>query len=215
MVNKYAQFLEAFPTVVDLAQAPLADVLITWQGLGYNRRARFLHEAAKQLVSKNGAWKRADLLACKGIGPNTAAAVLAYAYNQPEVFIETNIRSVYLHHFFEGQRDVSDKQILELVEQTLDTLDPREWYWALMDYGSNLKKTHGNPNTASQHYSVQTRFEGSKRQVRGKVLRQLSGHTKTLNQLRQNIVDERLEEVLAALSLEKMITKTARGYRLG
>ncbi len=97
----------------------------------------------------------------------------------------------------------------------MDALNSREWYWALMDYGSHIKKTHGNPNKASRHYSVQTRFEGSQRQIRGEVLCQLSGHTKTLNELRQIIVDERLEEVLTALSLEKMITKTTNGYRLG
>jgi len=211
VMPKYAAFLQRFPTVETLAGAELGDVLREWQGLGYNRRAKFLWQTA-QKVSELGAFPTTqdELVKLPGIGPNTAGAILAYAYNQPVVFIETNVRTVYIHHFFHDQTGVADREILSLVEQTLDHENPREFYWALMDYGSHIKATIGNANKASKHYVKQSVFNGSRRQVRGVVLRALGDGMKSLESLQLAIPDERLVSVLSDLVSEGMI-RTERG----
>lgn len=215
-VPKYQQFLERFPSFTVLADAPLGDVLRAWSGLGYNRRAKFLWECAKRVVTEHKGQlpkTTAELIKLPGIGPNTAGAVLAYAFNKPALFIETNIRTVFIHHFFMDRQSIGDKEILDLVARTLPD-QPREWYWALMDYGSYLKQTVGNLNTASKHYTKQSRFEGSSRQVRGRILRLLGTRPYTQRELQQQIVDERLLPVLRELVAEGLITQTAKTYHL-
>lgn len=174
VIPKFQSFIQTFPTLQSLASAPLAEVLVAWQGLGYNRRAKFMHEAARGLVSLPEPYDVASLLQQPGIGPNTAAAIVTYAYNEPVVFIETNIRTVYLHEFFRDVVDIPDKVILELVAQTVDKTNPREWYWALMDYGSYLKSQKLGSITRSKQYKKQPTFKGSLREMRGMILRDLS-----------------------------------------
>ncbi len=206
VVPKYDQWLWRFSCVDNLAQASLADVLSAWSGLGYNRRAKYLHEAAKTLASLSEPWTYEALVACKGIGSNTAAAVMVYAYNQPLVFIETNIRTVYIHHFFNDRDTIPDSEILSLVAQTLDHENPREFYWALMDYGVHLKATVGNASRSSAHYAKQSTFAGSRRQIRGQVLKRLMTQPQTQAELAVIISDERLDTVVADLLREGMIT---------
>lgn len=215
-IPKFHQFLERFPSFEALASVPLGDVLKLWSGLGYNRRAKFLWQAAKQVIDEHGGQlpaTTAELVRLPGIGANTAGAVLAYAFNQPVVFIETNIRTVFIHHFFADQPGVTDRQILDLVAATLPA-DARRWYWALMDYGSHLKQTGGNLNKLSKHYVKQSAFQGSRRQIRGQILRLLGEKTYTLASLQKAIIDERLTGVLGDLLAEGLIEKTARSYRL-
>lgn len=215
VIPKYQAFLERFPDAPVLARAELGDVLRTWQGLGYNRRAKFLWQAA-QVIAQLGIFPNTQdkLVKLPGIGPNTAGAILAYAYNQPAVFIETNVRSVYIHHFFQDKVDVSDKEILALLTQTLDREHPREFYWVLMDYGSHLKAMSGNPNRASKHYTKQSVFKGSRRQIRGSVIRALSGGTQTMAELTAIITDERLESILNDLVAEGLVQISRSGYSL-
>jgi A/G-specific adenine glycosylase len=215
VIPKYESFLKRFPTVKALAEAPLSAVLAEWNGLGYNRRAKYLHEAAKHFVSKDGPWKLEDLTACKGIGPNTAAAVVVYSYNQPITFIETNIRTVFIHYFFKDKEGVHDKEILSLVEEALDREHPREWYWALMDYGVYTKATVGNASRTSKHYAKQSKFEGSKRQLRGQVLRLLKDKDYPYADMKELIPDERLEAVLKDLTQEGLVTEEAGVLHLG
>ncbi len=216
VIPKFEAFVAEFPTVTALAQAPLGAVLQQWSGLGYNRRAKFLWQAAQQIVTEyDGELPHTStaLVKLPGIGPNTAGAILAYAYNQPVVFIETNIRTVFIHHFFADQEAVADRDILEVVARTLPD-DARQWYWALMDYGSHLKQTVGNLNVLSKHYAKQSTFSGSKRQIRGQIIRLLGGGAHTLQQLRQVISDERLDVVLDDLLTEALIVKTGPRYHL-
>ncbi|HEY5806222.1 MAG TPA: hypothetical protein VIS56_02430 [Candidatus Saccharimonadales bacterium] len=216
VIPKYNQFLERFPSLAVLAGASLGDVLRAWNGLGYNRRAKFLWECAKRITAEYGGilpQTSAELVKLPGIGVNTAGAVLAYAFNQPVIFVETNIRTVFIYHFFASQQGVHDKQILDLLAKTLPN-NPREWYWALMDYGTHLKQTVGNLNSLSKHYAKQSRFEGSKRQIRGHVLRLLGESPRTISELRAGISDERLSDVLADLAEEGFIAQTARTYQL-
>jgi A/G-specific adenine glycosylase len=217
VVDKFKAFLEQFPTISSLAAAPLSEVLILWSGLGYNRRAKFLHQAAQCIqLDHRGVFPDTleELVSLPGIGKNTAGAILTYAYDQPVVFIETNIRTVYLAHFFIGHDKVSDAELLELVSETLDGASPRIWYWALMDYGSFVKREQGNPNIRSRHYSKQTKFEGSNRQIRGQVLRMLAAHSLTHAELSQEINDQRLDDVLEALLKEEMISLESDHFSL-
>lgn len=189
VVLKYQSFLKRFPMVTSLARAPLTDILREWQGLGYNRRGVYLKRAAEEIVARHSAAVPRDpeaLARLPGIGPGTAGAIAAFAFQYPSVFIETNVRRVFIHFFFSktkhtqrhnigatigtGTTDIRDKEILSLVGQTVSRRNPREWYYALMDYGAMLAKHVPNPNRLSRHYIVQSRFEGSNRQLRGKVL---------------------------------------------
>lgn len=177
VVPKYENFLLQFPTVYTLASAPQAEVLIAWQGLGYNRRALALQRAAQQVVEKFAGtvpYTAEELQSLPGIGPYTAAAVMAFACNLPATCIETNIRRIYLHHFFADVERVADKELLLLIAQTIDFGNPREWYYALMDYGAALPKHVKNPNQRSKHYVKQSSFAGSNRQLRGAIIRLLT-----------------------------------------
>lgn len=182
--DKFEQWMVRFPDFNMLAQASVRDVIVAWSGLGYNRRALALYELAGRIQREcNGQLPNdpAQLVMFKGIGPNTAGSICAFAFNMPTVFIETNIRAVYIHHFFSSQFHdpgvkISDKQLLPLIQQTLDRENPREWYYALMDYGVKLKKEHKNPNRKSKHHTVQSRFEGSERQIRGEILKALGAY---------------------------------------
>lgn len=221
VLPKFNAFLKQFPTIKALATAPLGVVLEAWQGLGYNRRAKLLHDCAQTVVADYKGVLPTDkeqLLALPGIGPYTAGAIMAFAYNEPVVMIETNIRTVFLHHFFSTQDQVSDTEILPLIEKTLDQAQPRDWYAALMDYGSYLKQTVGNNITKSRHYQKQSPFRGSLREVRGAILRALSGkRSVTTASLRSVLVSfdtKRFFDALHALEAEGLIVKQGRGYAL-
>lgn len=214
---KYTEFLISFPNVHTLARATLADVLKVWSGLGYNRRAKYLHETAKVVAELGGSFPKTveQLELLPGVGKNTAGAIMAYAYNIPAVFIETNIRTVYIHYFFADQAGVSDKQILPIIEASIDAQNPREFYWALMDLGTHIKKSVGNVARVSKHYTRQSHFDGSIRQVRGKVLKQLGVKSQSLSELMDSIADERLVQVLDDLQNEKLISVSGKKYQLG
>lgn len=178
VVPKYLAFLAAFPTPAALAAASVPELLAAWQGLGYNRRALALQATARRIDGDFAGHLPTDmdlLRTLPGIGPYTAAAVLAFACDQPTLVLETNIRAVYLHTFFPGEERVSDRQLLPLVEATLDRRRPRDWYNGLMDLGGELKRRHGNPARRSAHHARQGRFAGSDREIRGAVLRLLLG----------------------------------------
>ena len=186
VVPFFGAWMKKFPTVRALAKAPLKEALMAWQGLGYNRRALNLKRTAEMILRNyDGKIPRnvEKIDALPGIGPYTARAIAAFAFGTATPFIETNIRSVYLHFFFEGRTEVCDKEILKLVEQTLPNkvrpfsrskvkpCSVREWYNALMDYGAMLKKTAGNPNARGAAYFKQPPFKGSRRELRGEILR--------------------------------------------
>ncbi len=172
VIPKYTSFIKRFPTVRALAKAPLAIVLKEWSGLGYNRRAKYLHDAATQLSARSLHTNfPVGKLVCRGIGPYTRAAVETFAYNRPNVLIETNIRTVFIHHFFPERGGVADSELLPLVEKAAERQDPRTWYWALMDYGAYLKQSGVRNNAKSRHYTKQSRFKGSLREVRGAILK--------------------------------------------
>ncbi len=220
VMPKYQEFLKAFPTFAVLADAPLGAVLGHWQGLGYNRRAKMLHECAKAVVSEyRGKLPKdeAKLRALPGIGPYTARAVLAFAFGIAEPLIETNVRTVYIHHFFTDETDVTDAMLLPYIERTLPLDNPRAWYYALMDYGSYLKRTVGNNITKSKHYTKQSTFKGSDRQIRGAIIRQLTtfGSLSYKKLLAALTFDElRVAAQLERLIEEGMVVKVKQSYSL-
>ena len=175
-VLKYWQrWVSAFPTVDALASASVADVLELWQGLGYNRRALALKKSAEICSEQNAGTipqTLEGLLALPGVGQATAAGVCVFAYKQVQVYLETNIRTVFIHHFFENQDKVHDREIMKLVKASCDVDDPRGWYYALLDYGNYLKSILPNPSRRSSHYTRQSTFKGSIRQKRAFLLRE-------------------------------------------
>lgn len=205
VIGKLKEFIKAAPTITRLAALSQREILQLWQGLGYNSRALRLHQTAKE-ISENYGGKipshRNTLVSLPGIGPYTAGAIRVFAWNLPDTFIETNIRRVFIYEFFSNKKKVDDKQILELIEQTLYTKDPRTWYESLMDYGATLPKIlKGNPNIKSKHYTKQSTFKGSDRQLRGEILRRaLSGQKISAKVLREK--PERVRKILTNLRKE-------------
>ncbi len=215
---KYAEFLQAFPGVEELAGAELSDVLRIWSGLGYNRRAKFLWQAARQIVDMYHGHIPLDvglLQELPGIGRNTAAAICVYAAETPVAFIETNIRTVFLNAFFHDEEKVTDAQILELVQETLPKKGVRDWYYALMDLGAHYKATTGNPNKRSTSYARQKAFKGSVRQIRGIILKTLTKTAASFEELENIVKDQRLENVLGELVKERLIHSRKAKYYLG
>jgi A/G-specific adenine glycosylase len=219
VIPKYLSWMEAYPDPAALAKAPLAEVLGRWSGLGYNRRALALVRAATKIESAGAFPDDEDALReLPGVGPYTARAVLAFAYDRPVVLIETNIRSVFLHFFFESEQNVSDARLAPLIEATLDREDPRNWYYALMDYGAMLKRIVGNPNSRSAHYSKQSPFADSNRRIRGSILKELG------KKGRADVDDlsaampfsrERVVKAIEELKAEGFVAESCGVYRLG
>lgn len=204
VIPKFVAFITRFPDEESLARASLGDVLKLWQGLGYNRRAKFLHEAAKQIV-KHRSFPDTfnELIKLPGVGKNTAGAILAYSFNCPSIFVETNIRTVYIHHFFNDKFDVDDKDIIKKLQATIDRENPREFYWALMDYGSHLKQNGIRNISASRHYKKQSPLKGSLREMRGMIIATLS-HNSSFEHLKD---DERFTAALESLEKDGLIRK--------
>jgi A/G-specific adenine glycosylase len=224
VVPKFEQWIVKFPNFKTLASASMHEVLSAWQGLGYNRRGVCLYKAAQIIVQDFDGQLPSDpkiLQTLPGIGPNTAGSICAFAFNLPVVFIETNIRTVFLHEFFQGQLQISDQELLPLIEKYVDRQNPREWYYALMDYGVYLKKELKVSNKNSKHYTRQSKFIGSRRQVRGAVIRILTKmHAISINDLFELIVQELPEnrhdvsQVVEQLVLEGLIKKDQDTLRL-
>lgn len=218
VIPKFLAFMDKFPKVTDLAEAPQSEVLKLWSGLGYNRRARFLHLAAQTIVKKyqgNIPSTLPELISIPGIGPYTSSAILAFAYNRPLSVIETNIRTVYIHHFFPDHESVSDAQLLPLIAITVDTDNPRRWYAALMDYGAHLKTTVGNLTQKSKTYAKQSKFAGSNRQLRGAILKELTKKSpQSLLSLTKALIKthhadkEKVREVFEQLETEQLVAVT-------
>jgi A/G-specific adenine glycosylase len=215
VLKKYPEFLRAFPDFKTLTRAPLPRILRVWQGMGYNRRALQLKKLAALVVKKYGGILPPDpekLQELPGIGKATVGAMLAFAFNKPVPFIETNIRRTYIHHFFPRRKKVTDAEILKLVEKTLDRKNPRacppksapggrwrEWYWALMDYGAMLGRQRKNPNVRSAHYAKQSPFHGSNRELRGKIVKLLTVRRVLSPAQMQRLLSESATRLRAAL----------------
>lgn len=226
--GRWQRWIERFPNVEALAQAPLADVLGEWQGMGYNSRAKRLQACAQQICRDHGAVMPSncrELVALPGIGPATAAGIRAFAFDEPGVYLETNVRTVFIHELFPNEEKVDDKQLVPLVEAACPAAgeDVRGWYYALLDYGAYLKKTHPNPSRRSKQHTRQSKFEGSHRQKRAFVLRCVLAGAKPTRQIadeldtfelgegRTAVHPDELASILAELQQEGMIAQSDDG----
>ncbi|HEX2792358.1 MAG TPA: A/G-specific adenine glycosylase [Candidatus Paceibacterota bacterium] len=220
VVPFYLAFLKKFPTVRKLADASLSSVLQSWQGLGYNRRAKMLHEAAKTVVRDYHGKMPTDsaiLESLPGVGPYTARAVAAFSANTDSIFIETNIRTAVTHHFFGDREQVADAEVIAVLEQAYPKGRAREWYAALMDYGSFLKRSGVRVNARAKGYAKQKSFAGSAREARGRILKALIDSPKTTHILTSQLGPERKEQMkaqLAALAAEGLIERKGEKYQL-
>ncbi len=235
VIPYYARFLKKFPTVRALAASPLSQVLIEWQGLGYNRRAKMLHEAAKAVVGlHNGTFpaSAAELEELPGIGPYTAGAITAFAHNQDGLFIETNIRTAITHHFFNTESDnrnqstiiydsalfkIDDREIMKVLEKVFPKGQAREWYAALMDYGTYLKRSGVRINAKAKGYAKQSTFKGSAREARGAILRALVTGPKKASELVQLLGTDRKEQLnaqITALTNDGLVRRSRAGVVL-
>jgi len=217
---KYPSFIKSFPSFDMLSKAPLRDVLSEWHGMGYNRRAKFLKQTAEVVVEKYKGKLPKDISHLEelpGIGPATACSIATFVHNTFELFIETNIRRVMIYHFFPNKNDVTDGQIIPFIEKVVDHNNPREWYYALMDYGAWLSKVVPNPNRRSKHYSKQSRFEGSNRQIRGEILKTLLTNGTIQKESVSKLFSyekSRLQSIFDELVSEKMIFQNNKSYFL-
>ena len=211
VIPKFTTFVHKYPSIGALYKASIGEVLLLWQGLGYNRRAKYLLETAALVQEEyNGVLpqQKEYLLQLPGVGTYTAAAVQVFGFNIPEIVIETNIRTVYISHFYNEKAQVSDEQIKSLLAETLDYSNPREWYWALMDYGSYIKKTQKNYSRQSSMYKKQSAFKGSNREIRGAVIKLLVKGKKIKNQvLALPFAEEKIKTVLKDLVDEGLVTR--------
>jgi A/G-specific adenine glycosylase len=210
--EKFLKFIEKFPNFLSLSMASLEDVLKQWKGLGYNRRAIALKKIADTVVNDfdgNLPDSIDTLKSFPQIGHNTASSIITFAFNKPTAFIETNIRRVYIYFFFSNKSKINDNEILPIVKKTVDRTNPREWYYALMDYGVMLKKTHPELSKKSTHYRKQAPFKGSRRQIRGKILELLIKEKKIEISKIQNELKisekEKIEEILNQMKEEGFI----------
>jgi A/G-specific adenine glycosylase len=192
VVPLYGSFLRRFPSVRALARASRRDVLLAWEGLGYNRRAVSLSDAARDVVRAHGGHLPSDPAALQrlpGIGPYTSAAVASIAFGVPVAAVDTNSRRI-VARVFEGRDPIacSRDQIHVLAQAWLDRSDPGAWNQALMDLGREVCRprprcetcplasvccfrTSGREPAAPR--PRQGSFEGSMRQVRGAVVQAL------------------------------------------
>ena len=223
VIPYWLRWMEIWPSPDQLNAASLEEVLKEWSGLGYNRRAKRLKECSRVIVrdleGKVPVTPEA-LEILPGIGPYTAGAIACFAYNYPSTFIETNIRSAILHYFFPGENRITDRELMPILEAVLDRDNPRKWYWALMDYGAAIKKLNPNPNRRSAHYSRQSAFAGSFRQIRGSLIRTLvSSGPATAEELRARLnipVEETdFQKALESLGRESLVAEEGGKYTIG
>lgn len=220
VLSRFERWLSLFPSIDALAASPLSAVLAEWQGLGYNRRAIALKRAAEICAEEHAGVlpaTEAELRALPGVGPATAAGVMVFAHGVPAVYIETNVRAVFLHHFFADSDGVPDRALVPLVEAAMDREDPRSWYYALLDYGVHLKATTPNPSRRSRHHSRQSAFQGSRRQKRARLLRAvLAEPGRAADELAAATgIDVPLaEEILGDLVAEGFLARTGEAFRI-
>ncbi|UCD08768.1 MAG: hypothetical protein JSU79_10485 [Dehalococcoidales bacterium] len=209
VIEKYVEFIKTFPDVYKLAQSPFREVLRLWQGLGYNRRALALHNTAGEIAERYNGRVPDDpvlLRQLPGIGEYTASAMMAIAFNKPAVVIDTNIRTVYLYFFFREMETVGKSDIMPLIEATIDKYSPREWYYALFDYGSMLKQE--NKDLEAGKRRKQGTFRGSDRELRGNILRLLlDTEIMTEDQLLDQLPSDkdRVRRIIAQLNQEGLL----------
>lgn len=236
VIERWSGFLRQFPTPATCAEAPLGEVLRAWQGLGYPRRARYLHETATRVVAL-GAFPTTleGLMALPGIGPYTARAVLAFSFETPAAVVDTNIARVLAR--VQGQR-LTARRAQSLADSLCPQSQPWMWNQVIMDLGAALCRPvpkcaecpvvsmcawagegRPDPDPAVGSAGVsgkQARFEGSDRQARGRLMARLvEGAVPQAEASAIMHVDhERAARLVAALAAEHLVVNDGQLLRL-
>jgi A/G-specific adenine glycosylase len=217
VVPKFTAFIRRFGSAAQLSKSSLSEVLTYWQGLGYNRRALYVKRAAELIVKEGFPRSAEELDALPGIGHYTARAILTFAYDERHIFLETNIKTVLIHHFFKRQTHVSDQALLAVLEEVTPSKRCREWYSALMDYGSMIKRTVGNVSRKSASYTKQASFKGSNREIRGKIIGALLIAPRSERALLRTLHvfgKDRVLNMLAQLRKESLVEMRGRNFMI-
>lgn len=229
VIPKWREFIGLFPDPAACAAAPLGDVLRCWHGLGYPRRARYLHEAAGRVVEL-GAFPDTleGLLSLSGVGAYTARALLAFAFEREAAVVDTNTARILAR--VSGER-LSPSRAQYLAESLVPSGDAWRWNQVFMDLGAEIcrpnpqcetcpisqrcewrRRGNTGPDPAEGSAGVsrrQTRFEGSDRQVRGRIMDRLvrgaCGEPELVNAA--GCDPERLRRLVDALEAERLITR--------
>lgn len=203
VVPKYHEFLQEFPTLEKLASADTKKLLRVWSGMGYNRRAIWLREAARQILERDDFPQNMDeLRRLKGVGPYTSRSILIFAFNEDLAAVDTNIRRVLIACGF-ADEEMTDCQIQDIADALLLSGRSRDWHNALMDYGSDVLNAR---STGIAPTSSQPRFSGSSRQVRGAIIRFLKDtESLSLNQLGIYLENEGIDSTELESILERLI----------
>ena len=206
--NYYAIFIKKYPTPKEMSNAKTSELLKDWQGLGFNSRILRFKEAMK-IIEKTYKGKypqtRKELLNLPGIGPYTSSAILAFAFNKTVPVVDTNIRRVLLHFF-----NITEETPLKELEEFAITITPknnaREWNNALMDYAN---KELTAKKTGIKSLSKQSKFEGSTRQARSTIVKELLKKDElTKKQIEDLIPNHNVENILKSLEKDSIISIT-------
>lgn len=225
VIPYFERFVSRFPTVEDLAQAPLAEVLTVWSGLGYNARARRLRSAASQISADGWPTTVEGLEALPGVGPYTARAVGALAFGLDVVPVDTNMRRVLSR--WHGT-PLQGEALQSSAETEARGVSAAAWSQAVMDLGATLcaprapqcevcpvERWCSGPDTYVPPRS-QPRFKGSQRQLRGAIMRKLIDGPATVEHLTPitGFDSAATREALRSLESDGLVEQAGENYRL-
>ncbi len=203
VVPKYNTWIRIWPAWTDLATANNRELLRAWSGLGYNRRALYLGQSARIVMRKFSGRLPDDpdiLRSLPGVGSYTARAILIFAFNRPLVTIDTNILRVLIREF-DLPPHISTIDLEKLAERLLPTGRSRDWHNALMDYSQLTLPAH-LPDVPTR--IRQAPFRGSRRQLRGEIIRRLTVSPRVSIDRIARETERRVDDVAeAARSLDK------------
>ena len=234
----WSSFLTRFPTPASCADAPLADVLVAWQGLGYPRRAKALHDTARTVCEEfGGVVPRdvADLRRLPGVGEYTASAVASFAYGEPVAILDTNVGRVLARAL--ANRTLSRREARELADDLRPRTDVASFNQAMLDLGAQFCRAtprcetcpmarncvwhrDGGPDPAPRSAGVsraQAPYAGSDRELRGRVLRFLSDGPRSdehIAELCRDLSDDRRRRVVSGLVNDGLVARGVGHYAL-
>lgn len=238
VVGPWSRFLEHFPTATACANAPLSSTLKLWQGLGYHRRARALHQAARMIRDEFHGDVPSDVASLRrlpGVGDYTANAVASFAFHQRVAVLDTNVGRVLARAV--ANRGLGPREARSMAKELLPRDGIAAFNQAILDLGAQFCKSaprcsvcpvekacrwrsEGGDDPAPRSAAVsrpQSTFEGSDRQVRGRilaVLRQADPTKGALAKALDDVQPDRLESILEGLVRDGLVEQRGRAVRL-
>lgn len=209
VIPKFLLWMKTYPTLASLKRATLSNALPLWQGLGYQRRAKYLLEISRAVSDLPKSFEEMKKL--PGVGTYTASALCAFAYDKFEhPLLETNIRTALIEAFHKRKSSVSDDTLYRDLERFILRRDvarigARAWYCALMDYGATLKARGISHNLKSKGYAKQSPYKGSFRELRARILFSIANGKAIPD-------DARALSVLKKLESERFIARKGNAY---